>query len=120
MTPVRVSIIAAIATIIFLGVIFELIRSRRLQERYAMLWLLSGIIIFVLAVWRGALSKLADLVGIAYPPSALFVLLSFFILLLLLHSSTVISKLSDQNRILAQRLALFEHRLREAENDREH
>jgi hypothetical protein len=120
MTPVRVSIIAAIATIIFLGVIFELIRSRRLQERYAMLWLLSGIIIFVLAVWRGALSKLADLVGIAYPPSALFVLLSFFILLLLLHYSTVISRLSDQNRILAQRLALFEHRLREAENDREH
>jgi hypothetical protein len=120
MTPVRVSIIASIATIIFLVVIFELIRSRRLQERYAMLWLLSGIIIFVLAVWRGALSTLADLVGIAYPPSALFVLLSFFILLLLLHYSTVISKLSDQNRILAQRLALFEHRLREAENDREH
>jgi hypothetical protein len=120
MTPVRVSIIAAIAAIIFFVVILELIRSRRLQERYAMLWLLSGAVIFVLAVWRGALSKLADLVGIAYPPSALFVLLSFFILLLLLHYSTVISKLSDQNRILAQRLALFEHRLREAEDDREH
>jgi Uncharacterized conserved protein (DUF2304) len=55
----------------------------------------------VLAVWRGALSKLANVVGIAYPPSALFVLLSFFILVLLLHYSTVISRLSDQNRILA-------------------
>ena len=115
MTPVRVSIIAAIATIVLLVVIFELIRSRRLQERYAMLWLLSEVVILVLAVWRGALSRLADLVGIAYPPSALFVLFSFFILVLLLHYSTVISRLSDQNRILAQRLALLESRLRRQE-----
>ena len=34
-----------------------------------------------------------------------------FILLVLLHYSTVISKLSDQNVILAQRLALLEERV---------
>ena len=45
-------------------------------------------------------------IGIAYPPTALFVLGSLFILIVLLHYSTVISRLSDQNRILAQRLAL--------------
>jgi hypothetical protein len=118
MTPIRVSIIAAIATIILLVVIFELIRSRRLQERYAMLWLLSGIVILILSVWRGALSRLADLVGIAYPPSALFVLFSFFILVLLLHYSTVISRLSDQNRILAQRLALLQNDLEAVRSDR--
>jgi hypothetical protein len=113
MTPFRVSVIASVAALLLLFVIFELIRSRRLQERYAMLWLLTGVVLLVLAAWRGALSQLADLVGIAYPPSALFVLASFFIILLLLHYSTVISKLSDQNRILAQRLALLETRLRE-------
>jgi hypothetical protein len=113
MTPFRVSIVAAIGAVILLSVIFELIRSRRLQERYALLWLLTGIVIFVLAVWRSLLGKAADLVGIAYPPSALFVLAAFFILLLLLHYSTVISKLSDQNLILAQRLALLEHELGE-------
>jgi hypothetical protein len=113
MTPFRVSVAAAIAALILLTVIFELIRSRRLQERYALLWLLTGLVIFVLAVWRGLLSRLADLVGIAYPPSALFILASFFVLVVLLHYSTVISKLSDQNRILAQRLALLEHQLGE-------
>jgi hypothetical protein len=112
MTPLRLSIIAAVAAIVLLVLIFELIRSRRLQERYAMLWLLTGIVVFILAVWRGALSSLADLVGIAYPPSALFVLVALFFLVLLLHYSTVISRLSDQNRILAQRLALLESRLR--------
>ena len=115
MTPVRISIFAAIAAVILLLVVLELIRSRRLQERYALLWLLTGIVIFILAVSRGLLAWLSDLVGIAYPPSALFILAAFFILLVLLHYSTVISKLSEQNTRLAQRLALLEHRVREEE-----
>jgi hypothetical protein len=118
MTPLRVSIVAAVAALLLLFVIFELIRSRRLQERYAMLWLLTGIVILILGLWRGLLSTIADSVGIAYPPSALFVLAAFFILLLLLHYSTVISTLADQNRILAQRLALLERRLEEERSPR--
>ena len=113
MTPLRVSLFAAIAAIFLLAVIFELIRSRRLQERYAILWLITGGVILVLAVWRSALGSLSHTVGIAYPPSALFVLASLFILIVLLHYSTVISKLHDQNTVLAQRLALLEQQLRE-------
>jgi hypothetical protein len=112
---VRVSVVAAIAALILLAVIFELIRSRRLHERYAILWLVTGTIILVLAVWRDALGKLAETVGIAYPPSALFALAALFILIVLLHYSTVISKLADQNRILAQRLALLESQVGEDE-----
>jgi hypothetical protein len=111
MTPIRVSIFAAIAAAILLVTVFELMRSRRLQERYALLWLLTGVVVFVLAVWRGLLGWAADVSGIAYPPSALFVLASFFVTVMLLHYSTVISKLSEQNTILAQRLALLEGRL---------
>jgi hypothetical protein len=114
MTPLRVSIVAAIASFLLLLVVFELIRRRRLQERYALLWLLTGLVIFVLALWRDALGLLSDLVGISYPPSALFVLGSLFVLVVLLHYSTVISRLADQNKILAQRLALLENELKEA------
>jgi hypothetical protein len=117
MTPLRVSIVAAVAALVLLLVILELIRSRRLQERYALLWLLTGLVIFVLAIWRGLLADVSDAVGIAYPPSALFVLAAFFILVVLLHYSTVISKLSDQNRILAQRLALLERELMDRTGD---
>jgi hypothetical protein len=109
----RISIMAAIAASLLLVVIFELIRSRRLQERYAILWLVTGVVILVLSIWRSALGELSDLIGIAYPPTALFILGSFFILLVLLHYSTVISRLSDQNRILAQRLALLESQVAE-------
>ena len=110
-TPLRISIVAALAALILLIVVFELMRRRRLQERYALLWLLTGLIVFVLAVWRDGLGTFSRLVGIYYPPSALFVLASFFVLIVLLHYSTVISKLSEQNTILAQRLALLENEL---------
>jgi hypothetical protein len=119
MTPLRVSIVAAIASALLLVVVLELVRSRRLQERYAILWLFTGVVMLVLALWRDALDELSELVGIAYPPSALFVLGSLFILLVLLYYSTVISKLSDQSRMLAQRLALLESRLAEAERDKQ-
>jgi len=118
MTPLRVSIAAALAAGLLLFVIIELIRSRRLQERYALLWLLTCVVILVFAVWRGALSELAGLVGIAYPPSALFVLAAFFILVVLLHYSTVISDLSERNLTLAQRIALLEQQLRALQKER--
>jgi hypothetical protein len=111
----RISFVAAAAAIVLLVVIFELIRSRRLHERYAILWLVTGSVILVLSAWRSALHEFADLVGIAYPPSALFVLASLFILIVLLHYSTVLSRLSDQNRLLAQRLALLESSVRGGE-----
>ncbi|HET8653183.1 MAG TPA: DUF2304 domain-containing protein [Gaiellaceae bacterium] len=112
MIPFRVSVFAAIASALFLLVIFELIRSRRLQERYALLWLITGGVILLLAVWRDALRLVAEQIGIAYPPSALFILGFLFILVVLLHYSTVISELAERNVMLAQDLALVEERLR--------
>jgi hypothetical protein len=112
-TPLRVTIAASIAAILLLAVIFELIRSRRRQERYALLWLLTGTVALVLAVWRDGLGKLSEVLGVSYPPSMLFLATGFFVVVLLLHYSTVISRLSDQNRILAQRLALLEGRMHE-------
>jgi hypothetical protein len=110
----RVSIFAALGALAVLIVVFELIRQRKLQERYALLWLGTGLVILVLAVWTDALNRFADLVGIAYPPSALFVLASLFILIVLLHYSTVISKLSEENVTLAQRIALLEAAIEES------
>jgi hypothetical protein len=110
-TPLRVSIAAAIASLLLLLVVFELIRSRRLRERYALLWLLTGVVLLVLSVWRGGLNTIAGWFGISgYPPAILFAVGILFILLVLLHYSTVISRLSDQSTILAQRLALLEER----------
>ena len=116
MTPLRVSVAAAVASILLLLVVFELIRSRRLRERYALLWLLTGLVLLALSVWRDGLNTIAGWVGVtAYPPAVPIAVGTLFIPVVLLHYSTVISKLADQNTILAQRIALLEERLRRAE-----
>ena len=89
----------------------ELIRRRRLMERYALLWLAAGLTLLVLALWKGLLTKLAHAAGISYLPSALFAVAFLFVVAMLVHFSIVISRLSDQNTLLAQRLALLQERL---------
>jgi hypothetical protein len=116
-TPLKVSIAATIVSLLLVLGVFELIRSRRLRERYALLWLVTGVVLVVLSAWRGGLNTIAGWVGVrGYPPAVLFAVGLMFVILVLLHYSTVISRLSDQNVILAQRLALLESRLSERES----
>jgi hypothetical protein len=118
MTPLPVSIAAAVASFLLLVVVFELIRSRRLRERYALLWLLTGTVLLALSVWRDGLNTIASWFGVeTYPPAILVAVGALFILAVLLHYSTVISRLSDQNTILAQRLALLEQQQREGDEN---
>ena len=70
MTPVKVSIAAAIASILLLLVVFELIRSRRLRERYALLWLLTGVVLLALSLWRDGLNTIAGWFGVTGYPYA--------------------------------------------------
>ena len=112
----RIQIVAVLVTAVLLFGILELVRSRRLLERYAVLWLACAFTLLTLAVWTGLLEKLANAVGILYAPSALFVFAFAFILVLLLHFSVAVSRLADQNKILAQRLALLEERERRGQN----
>jgi hypothetical protein len=108
-TPLKVSLVAGLASLLLLLVVFELIRSRRLRERYALLWLLTGLVLLALSLWRGGLNTIAGWLGVeTYPPAVLFAVAVLFVLAVLLHYSTVISKLTDQNVVLAQRVALLE------------
>jgi hypothetical protein len=107
----RIQIVSIAAAAVLLFVIFELVRRRRLLERYALTWLGSGLVLLLLALWRGALQQMASVLGIIYPPNALFVIAFGFVLVLLLHFSLAVSRLADQSKILAQRLALLEERI---------
>jgi hypothetical protein len=126
----RVQIVAILVCLGLLGVVLELVRRRRLMERYALLWLACALVLLGLSIWRDALEIFARAVGVAYAPSALFLVALGFILLLLLHFSLVISRLADQTKVLAQRLGLVQHELddvraalaaeRDRTSDREH
>ena len=114
MTPVKISIIATLASLVLLAVVFELIRGRKLKERYALLWILTGVVLLVLSAWRGGLQTIAGWMGVStYPPAILFAVATLFVIIVLLYYSTVLSRLADQNTLLAQRVALLEQALEE-------
>jgi hypothetical protein len=116
---IRIQVVSIIAAGGLLLVVLEAVRRRRLLERYALLWLFSAVVLLVLAIWRNLLEVLAKAVGIASPPNALFFVAFAFVLILLLHFSLAVSRLTDQSKVLAQRLALMEDRLREQQLGRE-
>ena len=109
----RLQLVAVAGSLLLLVVVFELVRRKRLLERYALLWLFSGLVLLLLAAWQNLLEGVARAIGIFYAPSALFVIAFGFVLLLLLHFSLAVSRLADQSKVLAQRLALLEERQRE-------
>jgi hypothetical protein len=111
----RTQLVAILGAAALLLIVLEMVRRRRLMERYALLWLLSAAVLLALGIWRGALAKISHAIGVIYPPNALFFIGIGFILVLLLHFSAAVSRLSDQSEILAQRQALLEDRLRRQE-----
>jgi hypothetical protein len=106
----RIQLVSIVAAAGLFVVVLEMVRRRRLLERYALLWLFSALALLGLALWSGLLERIASTIGIYYPPNALFLIAFGFVLVLLLHFSLAVSRLTDQTKILAQRLALLEER----------
>jgi hypothetical protein len=109
----RLQLLAILVTGGLFVLVFELVRRRRLLERYALLWLFASVILLGLSIWRGLLEDLAQAVGIFYAPSALFAVAFGFVLVLLLHFSLVISRLAEQSKVLAQRVGMLQHEIGE-------
>ena len=107
----RTSLFSLAFSVLLFVFIVELIRRRKLQERYSLMWLGIALAMIVFSISRRLLEYVAQAVGIFYPPAALFLLGLLFVIALLLHYSTVISKLADENRTLAQKLAILENKL---------
>jgi hypothetical protein len=107
----RLQIISILVSAGLFLVVFELVRRKRLLERYALLWMFAAAVLLGLSVWSDLLNRISTAVGVQYGPAALFAVALGFVVVLMLHFSLVISRLTDQNKILAQRVALLERRI---------
>ena len=115
----RAQIIAVIVTFAMFLFILELVRRRRLVERYALLWMTATFALLILAIWTDGLDVLKDLMGIEDAANAIFILAFGVAFLLLLNFSVVSSRLGEETKILAQEVAGLEERLaaEQAQND---
>ena len=104
-------VFAILTAIVVFLLIVELVRRRRLREEYSWLWLLTGAGMFVLVVWYRLLLYITWAIGAGTPVTTLFLFSTLFLLIIAVHYSVIISKLTTQVKNLAQELALLKNQV---------
>lgn len=112
----RIQLVAIAVSVGMMLFVFELIRRKKLREKYSLIWFAAGIVMIILSVWRGLLDRVAYLLGVGYAPALLFMVALGFGALLMIHFSVVISELTEKNKTLAQEIALLKQELKKNKN----
>jgi hypothetical protein len=107
----KIQIISIIASLLIFVVVVNLVRHRKLKTEYSLIWLTVSVIFIVFSFWRKGIDKLAELFGIAYAPSVLFIILLVGIIFILIEFSMIISKQAERIKVLVQEMALLKHEL---------
>lgn len=106
MSPTQ-RVFAVATSVVTLLFIIELVRRRKLKEEYSWLWILTGVGMVVLASWYGLIEEITHFIGAVTVTTTLFLFGLLFLLVISVHFSTVISKLTHQVRRLAQEIAIL-------------
>lgn len=104
-----------VAVAIYFALLFYFLRRKRIILKYSLLWMFSGVVMLLLAVFPKILDWAAKIVGIASPVNALFAIALFCVIIILMSLTSIVSRLNDQLLQLAQANALLEKRVRELE-----
>jgi len=105
--------------LIVLAAVINLMRTRRLKEEYALLWLLAALTLVATPILINPLDAIAFFLGIEYPPALFLGLGIVGLLLIIFQLSLVISKFSDQIRVLTQEVAILRSRLEKQTADKQ-
>jgi len=100
--------LAFLVTVVIFALVMGLVWKRKITERFALLWIaISIMLLLASSLGFRYLFKIAELFGIPYPPSALFLLAIFGLTLLVIELFSWVSKLNERSRVLAQQLAIL-------------
>lgn len=111
----RLRLLLMAAVFVYFIVVFQLLKRKTLNLKYTLLWLMSGFIMLVLVMFPQLLQFFAQLVGIAAPMNALFSVVLFCIIMILMALTAIVSKQNSRNKDLIQSVALLEKRVRDLE-----
>lgn len=101
------NVAAFILSLAIVGVVFEMLRRKKLREKYAALWLIVGVGTLVLAAFPRLLTIVTELAGVQLPSNLLFIISILLLLGVCLHLSWEISVVEDETRALAEEVAIL-------------
>jgi len=107
----KIQLVSIIGSLVLLLTVLGLIKNNKLKIRYAVIWLFTCLTMLIFSVWRQSIDVIAGMMNIYYPPSVLFLAAFLFLLIIVLHFSIVISQFAENQRRLAQEVAMLEERL---------
>jgi hypothetical protein len=102
--PVLAAFILALVIVVL---VVEMLRRKKLREKYAVLWLVVGLATLVLAAFPQLLAVTARLLGVQVPSNLLFAMTILLALGVCLHLSWEISVVEDETRTLAEEAAIL-------------
>jgi hypothetical protein len=111
----RLTIVTVVVAILAFVLVFELLRRRRLRQKYAFLWVLVAGATVLLSVFPGALARASALLGIAVPSNLLFLGSLLILFGVSLQLSIEVGVLEEQSRRLAEEVGALRLRLEEVE-----
>lgn len=109
----KLAIMTGVVALLLLALIYELLRRRQLREKYAVLWLVVGLVTLPLGFYPGSLDNVSNWVGVHNGASLVLFLAVVFLLIVCIHLSWEASRLEDETRALAEEVALIRAELRD-------
>lgn len=103
----KLTILTGVTALVLVGFIFELVRRRRLREKYAVLWIVVGVGVLALGLFPQVINSVSHLFGVANGVSLVLFCAVLFLLAVCLHLSWEVSRLEDETRVLAEEMALL-------------
>ena len=103
-----VQLVSIVISAALLVTIIELVRRGRLTEEYSFIWIVCAVALLALSLWRNLLDLAASALGVHYPPAVLLLILTFFVVIVSLYFSVVVSRHRKDIEKLVEELALLE------------
>jgi len=111
----KIQIILILTSIMFIVLLLFLTRSRKMRVQYSLLWFFSAFVLLIFSIFRDLLRIFSVFLNIHYAPSLIIVIILILGFLIGIHFSIVLTKLSDENKILIQEVALLNNRIEKLE-----
>ena len=108
-------VLGIVASILALGLVFWMLRGRKLRERHAIWWLIAGIGAVIISVFPQTLIWIAGVFGVQVPTNLVFFASIAVLFFVALQSSAELTTLEEKTRRLAEDVALHQRRLVELE-----
>lgn len=111
--PITIQILSLLGALSFLVFIARLIVKGRLREEYSFIWIACTVILVIFSIWRNGLTEISLLLGVYYPPSLIFLVGLFAVIVFLVHLSVVVSRLQQSIKDLTHEVAFLKKELAE-------